>query len=184
MKNSATISDLDARRLTEAFLDGQTSLEEERALFAYYIKGDIAEDLEENREMMQWYAAGLKLDEQSQDKAAPARIRNLLKIWVPVAAAVAIVLTLVINLNTNNDYGLSAEEYAMYEGSYIIRNGKKITNLAEIMPEIKANEEYSEKLEHIISENSASSDDLLKQVIYTEYPSPQLRQDILNTLYN
>lgn len=179
-----TISHCEARRLTEAFLDGQTSLEEERALFIYYNSGEIADDLEENREMMQWYAAGLKLDDSSQKKKSPARIRSFFKVWLPTAAAIAVAFTLVFNLYTDEGGALSDEEYAEYEGSYIIRNGKKITDLAEIMPEIKANEEYSERLQRIINANSMTSDELLEDMIYTEYPSPQLRQDILNTIHD
>lgn len=179
-----TISHCEARRLTEAFLDGQTSLEEERALFLYYNNGDIADDLEENREMMQWYAAGLKLENSPLKKDSSAKIRGILKVWLPAAAAIAVAFTLAFNLYKDEEHGLSDEEYAEYEGSYIIRNGKKITDLAEIMPEIKANEEYSERLQRIINVNSMTSDELIEDMIYTEYPYPGLRQDILNTIHD
>lgn len=115
---------------------------------------------------------------------------TLLKMWslgdrlATYRSAEALAFTLVFNLYKDKGHGLSDEEYAEYEGSYIIRNGKKITDLAEIMPEIKANEEYSERLQRIINVNSMTSEELIEDMIYTEYPSPGLRQDILNTIHD
>ena len=41
------------------------------------------------------------------------------------------------------------EEYAIYEGSYIVRDGKKLTNIKEILPELKAAElQVIEMMEH------------------------------------
>ena len=34
------------------------------------------------------------------------------------------------------------DEYAIYEGSYIVRNGEKITDIEKIMPEIQKAEVY------------------------------------------
>ena len=42
------------------------------------------------------------------------------------------------------------EEYMAYEGSYIIRNGKKITDLRVVVPEIRRNEKLvSERLQQL-----------------------------------
>ena len=45
-------------------------------------------------------------------------------------------------------YQKQQEQYAIYEGSYIIRNGIKNTDIKEILPELKATElQVSEMLE-------------------------------------
>lgn len=43
-RSKPVLSDSDARRLTAAFLEGQTSIEDERLLYAYYRSGRASAD--------------------------------------------------------------------------------------------------------------------------------------------
>ncbi len=59
-KNISNLSDIEAKRLTSAFMDGNTTLEQESELYRYYSSANIAPELEEFRDMMLWYSNGLK----------------------------------------------------------------------------------------------------------------------------
>lgn len=117
------ISDTEARQLTEKFMAGATSRAEEKRLYRYYGRKHIASDLEENRQMMQWYAAGMQQSKPRQRK------QN----WRPAAAAAAIIgIATGVGLWHGGDSG----KYMAYEGSYVMINGKKVTDLDVIMPYI------------------------------------------------
>lgn len=51
------MKDEDMKRLTERFFEGETTLEEEQTLYAYYNGKNIAPDLEEYAEMFRDFAA-------------------------------------------------------------------------------------------------------------------------------
>lgn len=51
------MKDEDMKRLTERFFEGETTLEEEQTLYAYYNGKDIAPDLEEYAEVFRDFAA-------------------------------------------------------------------------------------------------------------------------------
>lgn len=55
----------DIHRLIERFLDADTTLEEERMLYAFFQQGDIPEDLEVYREMFAGYADMVQLKDEN-----------------------------------------------------------------------------------------------------------------------
>ncbi len=129
------ISDDVARKLTASFLDGSTTPDEEKTLYAYYGDGKVADDLECYQPMFAWY---VKLERE----AAPMRSRSHRPRFVAAAAAAVIILV---------GAGLFAGFYVMsyetsdnrlYAGSYIIRDGNKITDIDAILPELHKADRY------------------------------------------
>lgn len=118
------------QQLIERFLDGETTNAEEQTLYDYFASDDIAESLKQYQEMFRWYADGM-----------PA-ICGHKRAYVRTIFAIAASLLLLIGVGLGYwHYQQQQEEYAIYEGSYIIRDGKKITDIRQILPELKATEQ-------------------------------------------
>lgn len=136
-KSGSVISDDHARRLTQEFLDGSTTIEQEQTLYRYYAGRHIAADLECYRSMFEWYVQ-LELRSHRDEESRAKRKRFL------VAAAAITVLALVgagfLFSPAPSSGDLSLER--MYAGSYIIRDGKKITDIKQILPELRRADQY------------------------------------------
>lgn len=123
------INDDEARRLTSLFLDGATSQDEEKRLYAYYSGRKIASDLEPYRQMFAWYE-GLGNDCQ--------QVQGNSRFPIAAAAVIAILVFAGIGLVVGrNDRGSAFGAERMYAGSYIIRDGKKISDIKKILPELQ-----------------------------------------------
>lgn len=132
------------RRLTELvdrFMAGETTVAQERRLFRAFAPGRrVPPALEPHREMMQWYAS-------LAPEAAPRRAA-LPRPAAWMAAAVAAGLLLTVGISYMHRASALPDDYRIYRGSYVIRNGEKITDLAEILPEVK-------RVEQIVSNQQA-----------------------------
>lgn len=129
---SPTISDKEARRLTTAFLDGDTTPEQERTLYDYYRGGGrVADDLECYRQMFAWYA-----DLENSAKSEPDRRSGRPRLAIAAAVTALVLIGVGFTVGKMSDLGESSFD-RMYAGSYIIRNGKKITDINEILPELR-----------------------------------------------
>jgi predicted negative regulator of RcsB-dependent stress response len=81
--------------------------------------------------MFQWYAAGMP-----EQKAKPSK-RPYAK-WLAIAAS----MLLLVGIGFGYRYYQEQQElYAIYEGSYIIRDGIKNTDIRQILPELQATEQ-------------------------------------------
>ncbi len=126
------------RSLIDRFMEAETSIAEEKRLSDYFASGNVAEELLPYREMFGWYDS---LSQESNpdtgrqpEKATRMRILPLkLWQWASIAAMTALLFTAGLYLRT------SAEDindtYLAYQGSYIVRDGKKITDLSIVVPE-------------------------------------------------
>lgn len=127
----------EARRLTQLFLDGDTSVEQEKKLYDYYGQKMVASDLECYRDMFGWYA-GLGQDSQSTGKKSRRHTR-LVAFAASISALILIGVGLVVGLKSRtNEYSPDV----IYAGSYIIRNGKKVTDIKQILPELRQADRY------------------------------------------
>ena len=124
------------QQLIEQFLNGETTNAEEQTLYDYFASDDVAESLRQYQEMFRWYADGM-----------PA-ISRYKRTYVRTILAIAASLLLLVGVGLGYwHYLQQQEEYAVYEGSYIVRDGKKITDIRKILPELKATElEVSEMM--------------------------------------
>ena len=117
------------QQLIEQFLEGETSNAEEQKLYEYFNCQEVAGNLTPYREMFRWYAAGM-----------PENKRHHIPVKRILGMAASLLLLIGISFGMWQ-YQKQQEEYALYEGSYIIRNGKKMTDIKQILPELKATEQ-------------------------------------------
>jgi len=119
------------QQLIEQFLEGATTNAEEQMLYEYFNSKNVAQSLEPYREMFRWYAAGMP------EQKAITHTRLYAK-WLAIAAS----LLLLVGIGLGYHYYQEQQElYAIYEGSYIIRDGIKNTDIKQILPELQATEQ-------------------------------------------
>lgn len=136
-------------RYVERFLAGETTSAEERALYDYFSHGRVPAELESYREMFAWY--GSLCQDAPAVRAVPEPVRlPRLRLWQWTGMAATVVLLFSLGFVFRMQTADLPEEYMAYEGSYIIRDGKKITDLRVVVPEIRRNEQLvSERLSQL-----------------------------------
>ena len=112
----------------ERFLDGQTSNEEEQALYAFFRSGNVPRRYRKYSAMFDWYSSGMA--EPLPEKAATRPLWR----WIAAASVVAVLGGTAWRWH---EYREQQEWYDCYEGSYIIRNGQKMTDIRQIMPALE-----------------------------------------------
>lgn len=153
-------------RLIDRFMAGETSLEEEKFLFGYFARTDVPSEFEPYRRMFLWYAdlgetvcdstaSAAELQAVATDKSRSRR-GKILAVFRPwhiagIAAMIAVVICTMFFFRPSTMIDIP-EEYLCYKGSYIIRDGKKITDLNIVVPEII-------RTQQIVEESLHSSDD-------------------------
>ncbi|MDE6574052.1 MAG: hypothetical protein K2L84_01835 [Muribaculaceae bacterium] len=116
------------RVLIRAFMSGDTSPVREQAIYAFFAAhpaGSLDDDLEQYRPMFDWYA-GMSLPITTNRKS-----KLLKRIAVAASFILTAVTALYIAIPAKTEESQN-ELYAQYKGSYIIRNGKRITDIKEI----------------------------------------------------
>ncbi len=140
-----------ARRLTGRFLDGVTTADEERRLYAFYslhAPGSLPDDLEQARAMFGWYAA---LGTAGAGCAVKARRKNRRLRYAAAGVAALLVLAAAAAFWIMRSGTGGADEtlnacYATYSGSYIIRNGERVSDIEVIYPELVAGEQLADSI--------------------------------------
>lgn len=115
----------------ERFLDGLTTNDEEKALFRWFAKDNIPSEAEKYRDMFRWYS---DISHHTRQENT-SRINPFVRKSLSIAAAIAFAFTVVSSIWQNISI---QREYLCYEGSYVIRDGRKITDPRLVMKEIKA----------------------------------------------
>lgn len=140
--------------LLTRFFDGETTCAEERALEKYFTSDTpLPPELEPYREMFGWYASGMDLSSLPSEKPeaavavtqaaqpAPPQPKTRRKIhpmiWWSSAAAM-VVLTIGLTWQHKAGQFTPTEASSIYAGSYIVRDGHKITGDAEILGVVQA----------------------------------------------
>lgn len=181
------------QKLIDSFMEGETTNEQEQELYSYFRREEkeIPESLLPYREMFQWYEGGMQsptLNELEQQAAEAkkqtsksVRIFKLSKWWTVAGIAASLALVagagfyLVRQQQTNELY----EEYA---GSYIIRDGRMITDLAEILPELKQAELEAEQKEEAMNLLCQSREERIKQQML-DNASSEVARLMINELF-
>ncbi len=128
--------------LVDLFLAGSTTMEQERELYDYFtaaVPGDADDRLERYRPMFAWYAAlpGRRI-------AAAGRRRRAVLGW---SAAASVLLAMAVGgFFTFRTPSPADEAMELYAGSYIVRDGRRITDLRTIYPELRMAEFLSDSL--------------------------------------
>lgn len=123
--------------LVEKFLDGATTNAEEQRLYEYFAGKHVARRLLKYKPMFAWYAGGMEGQLPEAGETAGAQ-RAPKPLWIRVAISAAAAILLIAGAAVIYRHHVQTERlYAIYEGSYIVRGGKKITDLKTIMPELR-----------------------------------------------
>ena len=122
--------------LLERFFEGQTSNADEQELYRFFRRDDLPDEFIGHKPLMQYFETGLADELGRPEEEAKAhketkthRLRNLRIFWGGVAASFLMILSASLYLMKPAD---------PYAGSYIIRNGVRITDLDLIRPELEA----------------------------------------------
>ncbi len=132
------------------FLDGETTNAEEQAIYRFFRMEEVPEHLRAYAPMFAWYEGGMQGEPQPVSASVPAKRKPLfaripMAVWSAGIAAM-LVVTLGLGLLLSSDSGEALPEgWECYEGSYIIVNGKRITDLKQIMPFILEEERQTEQ---------------------------------------
>ena len=138
-------------QLIGRFLDGATSNAEEQQLYRYFESSDnIAPQLKKYAPMFRWYAGGMT---EPLPQQPAVRQRSLTSTLLRMTGVAAAVLLLAGAGYAYHEHAIHQRLYATYEGSYIIRDGKMITDIDKILPELR-------QLEHEASKGALFTDSI------------------------
>lgn len=169
------------KELTDRFFEGETTVEEERELYALYLK-DIPEEMEEYREMFRDFSAIIMTEEEKslcpytvhpvqvtlqtnthRPTTVKGKTRNRV-LWPFISGAAAVLIaTIGISLSLNRQEEVRLAK--LYGGSYMIVNGTKINKLTRIHTDI----------EQVLSEA-----DEMKDMLSTKTVIQKAEQDVLD----
>lgn len=138
------------------FLEGATTNAEEQAIYRFFRSGDVPSHLREYIPMFAWYEKGMQ--GEPEPVKADETLRKQFRRHIPVAvwsAGIAAVLVVTLGLGLlfyADNGGTVADEWSCYEGSYIEIDGKRITDIKQIMPCIVETLEKAERVEKLAQE--------------------------------
>ncbi|MDE6854469.1 MAG: hypothetical protein K2J38_05380 [Muribaculaceae bacterium] len=141
------MTESEVRILIAKFLDGSSTPEEERSVYGWFAQNADAGDLEEYRQMFDWYAA--------LEATAPAADRNELRRrrrgkWLAaagIAASVALMAGIIAPFALSPGADYDSELYATLEGSYVSRGGKTVTDIRLIYDDLIRAEQFADSLQ-------------------------------------
>ena len=126
------------RFLVERFMDGATTNGEEQELYEFFRSDSVPADLRKLHPMFAWYAGGMQ---------TPLPVHRPLRRRLFTLIGVAAVALLLFGAGFGVWQHIENERlYEIYAGSYVIRGGKKITDLREIMPELQRDADRAERI--------------------------------------
>lgn len=146
------------RSLVELFLDGGTTPAQEQALYRAFSSapvGSLPSDLEANRLMLAWF------DSYSTSVARPKKISFFRRY---VIAGIACTLAAMIGVGfylVKSDSANANPLIAQYNGSFMIENGRKITDVNKIFNKIMEAERMTDSLERVAANQ--------ENIIMTDY---------------
>lgn len=161
----------------ERFMAGETSLAEERELYAFFARKDLPDGLEAYRPMFAWYASlgiespatgdsgSLEAETEKHKEAAKTRVLHF-KPWQWISIAAMFVLIFAVGFYLRSSGPSIPEEYLSYEGSYIIRGGKKITDLRVVVPEILRTEDIVNSRIDAINTSLEEGEDVFDRSVF------------------
>ncbi len=175
-KSATPLTPAGARDLLARFEAGETSVAEERDLFSFFRSPALPPDLEPLRPLMAWYEGGCRGEPEITAHHEPARIfrwRPLLRMAAAVATIIAVAASAL--LLPNGAPADEADDFAtIYAGSYIIRDGQKITDPALIRDEILSLNARLDSARTLIAAASSDPKARLVKAIEERYASSPL----------
>ena len=198
-----SINDRNINQWIERFLAGETDCREEKELYDFFKRPQLPEGLEKYRAMFGWYSnlgdiAPDSLEpwataeptaeapaESPQPKESKVRLLHMRSWqWVSVAAMLALLLSVGFIFKSPSAIDVPEENMA-YEGSYIIRDGKKITDLRIVVPEIIRNEKMVDDQLRAIDTSIEEADEAYNKAMTEGYDlsDPTVKEIVEAALY-
>lgn len=163
----------DIRLLAERFFNGDTTVEEERTLYAFYSShAPLPADMEQYRPLITDLGG---MDFGDEKPAHPAQgIRHKLLVTLSGIAASLLVCITVYSLLQNHH---ERQQFAAtYEGSYVIQDGKRIDDLSLIKTDIEHAISQAESMETHMEEQNAAIDAAEEDIL--KHASPEQRAEL------
>lgn len=172
----------DIEQLIERFLGGETTLAEERKLYAFFAhEEDVPEELRDYTEFFR----DLAVLPQPEAKHKPSMenptatgkpstppLRHIsISLWPRLAAGIAASLILAVGITLGYRSYENDQLARRYGGSYIIVNGQRIDDLRQIKDSIIGTLAEARQVEHSVSRQSVVKDaeqDVLESISPTE----------------
>ena len=130
------------------FMEGETTNAEEQAIYRFFRSGDVPEHLKVYAPMFAWYEEGMP--EEKKEMPITTKTKTFWK-GIPLGVwSMGIAAMLVVGIGLGILSGLDKEmddEWSCYEGSYVMINGKRITDEKKIMPIILETLAEAERME-------------------------------------
>lgn len=190
-QQTAVMSHDEVRELVARFMDGATEPAQEKALYSFFSTapaGSLEPDLEALRPMFGWYA-GLQEAAATEPvrRSWWSRFRGRVIAGAAAAAAIAVLVTVGVGVLGKKTTSVPESLYASYEGSYIVRNGVRTTDLAVIYATVAAAEHMADSLNRTADLALMADRDYDREAIdeaLSAISDPtlaaQLRMDLLN----
>ena len=135
------------------FMEGETTNAEEQAIYRFFRSGDVPEHLKVYVPMFAWYEEGMPEEKKEMPIVTKTKTfwkRIPLGVWsMGIAAMLVIGIGLGILSGLDKDMD---DEWSCYEGSYVMINGKRITDEKKIMPIILETLSEAERMEKQMEE--------------------------------
>ena len=135
------------------FMEGETTNAEEQAIYRFFRSGDVPEHLKVYAPMFAWYEEGMP--EEKKEMPIVTKSKTFWK-CIPLGVwSMGIAAMLVIGIGLGILSGLDKDmddEWSCYEGSYVMINGKRITDEKKIMPIILETLSEAERMEKQMEE--------------------------------
>lgn len=184
MKHQKPLKEENAARLVAAFLDGATTPAEEESLYAFFRDApadSLSADLEAYRPMFAWYS-GLKTEKQKPKVSFWSRFK-----YVGVACAV-VAVAVATTFIAKNAKAYENPLYAQYDGSYIIRDGQRISDMDIILNTVLQAERLADSLETVAAREEelldCEYDRILVETALSNVADPALASEIKNELFD
>ncbi len=180
----------DIRLLLGRFFDGDTAVEEERTLYAFYDShAGLPADMEQYRPLIS-DLAGMDFGETDLDTAVTSAtasvtiektehavltgVRHKLLVTLSgIAASLLVCITVYSFLQNHRERQQFA---AIYEGSYVIQDGKRIDDLSLIKTDIEHAIGQAESIETHMKEQNSAIDAAEEEIL--KHASPEQRAQL------
>ncbi|MCL1938587.1 MAG: hypothetical protein FWF52_09365 [Candidatus Azobacteroides sp.] len=120
--------------LINRYFEGLSSAEEEDTLYAFFMRENVPDDLLKYKPVFHYFATGIvdefKVADTMQKRKNVRRKKQHVAWWMAAAASILLVLSITVWKT------LQTPDFDPYEGSCIIRNGVRITDLNVIRGEL------------------------------------------------
>lgn len=149
------------RKLMDHFFEGMTTLEEEQQLYDFFRRENIPQDLKPYKDMFLDFSNLALTDRETSiltsgttgtsGQLSPVCPRKVRHIWLKYSMGTAAIILLAVLIGWGNNIRQERQLAALYEGSYMIVNGKRTDDLTRIRPEIERTLAEAQKIEENLS---------------------------------